>query len=352
MSPDKFQCLVLRWFDIHGRKNLPWQIDPTPYKVWVSEIMLQQTQVTTVIPYFNNFINRFPDVETLAHASLDAVLQHWSGLGYYARARNLHKSSRQINQLRRFPDNFEDLLQLPGIGKSTAGAILSLAFAIPQPILDGNVKRVFSRYKAIRGWSGNTKVSKLLWGVSAEYTPSNRIADYTQAMMDLGATVCTRTQPECNVCPLQGSCQAKQQNLIAMIPTPKPAKTLPVKKAVFIVWMNAQQAVFLEKRPSSGIWGGLWSFPEFRDKNLPIEWLQHRNVDVQATQLLPERRHTFTHFHLDFTAMLISSAAVNDFVLDVDQSVWYKLQQLEGLGLPAPIKKLLKELTLKEDNDD
>ena len=247
MDATDFQHNLLAWFDRYGRKNLPWQNPVTPYRVWLSETMLQQTQVTTVIPYFNAFVARFPDLSSLAQAPVDEVLQYWSGLGYYARARNLHKAAQLMIAQGGFPDTLAALVALPGIGLSTAGAILSIAFNNSHPILDGNVKRVLSRHQAIAGWPGSSQTSKQLWAVSACFTPSNRVADYTQAIMDLGATLCTRSKPNCPACPLQGSCQAWLLGRVSDYPSPKPAKAIPSRQITFLMLRNSLNAVLLEK---------------------------------------------------------------------------------------------------------
>ncbi len=257
MTPTDFQQNILTWFDQHGRKDLPWQKDISPYRVWLSEIMLQQTQVTTVIPYFNAFIEKFPDINTLANAPLDEVLHLWSGLGYYARARNLHKTAQLIAELGYFPDSLEALNKLPGIGLSTAGAILSIAFNKSHPILDGNVKRVLTRFKAVSGWSGDSGVNKQLWAISAQLTPKQRVADYTQAIMDLGATLCTRNKPKCDACPIKSFCIAKLTDTVALFPAPKPTKFIPTKKLTLLLLRNIDHSILLEKRPPTGIWGGL-----------------------------------------------------------------------------------------------
>ena len=241
MNPSEFQQRILEWFDLQGRKDLPWQQNITPYRVWLSETMLQQTQVSTVIPYFNTFMQHYPSIELLAQAPIDDVLHHWSGLGYYARARNLHKTAQIIATQGYFPDTLEELISLPGIGLSTAGAILSIAFNKSHPILDGNVKRVLARFKAISGWSGHSVVNKQLWGISAELTPEYRVAEYTQAMMDLGATVCTRSKPNCSQCPIQTDCLAKQTETVSILPTPKPPKRLPVKQLVLLLLSDSAQ---------------------------------------------------------------------------------------------------------------
>lgn len=344
MTPSAFQQNILAWFDRHGRKDLPWQKELTPYRVWLSETMLQQTQVATVIPYFNSFIENFPDVTSLANAPIDEVLHLWSGLGYYARARNLHKSAQLIARHQRFPDTLEELLALPGIGRSTAGAILSIAFNQSQPILDGNVKRVLSRFKAVSGWPGNSAVSKELWAISAKLTPVARVADYTQAMMDLGATVCTRSQPACTRCPLNAACLARLAGNTSAFPTPKPAKSLPVKQVTFLLLSNADHRILLEKRPPTGIWGGLWSLPEFDSVAAAHDWCLTRNIPIGGQQVLAARRHTFSHYHLDYTPLLVQSDNPINFVMEAGQTVWYKAEQLNRLGLAAPIKQLLQQL--------
>lgn len=264
LQTKKIQKVILEWFDKNGRKNLPWQKARTPYRVWVSEIMLQQTQVTTVIPYFERFIKKFPDVKSLANAPEDEVLELWAGLGYYARARNLHKTAKIIQQEYKgtFPNDLLLLQELPGIGRSTAGAIFSLGMNQPAAILDGNVKRVFTRLHAIDGYPNASKTLKQLWQIAEDYLPNERAADYTQAMMDLGALLCTPTQPNCKSCPVQKYCLAHAQDKTTDYPTPKPTKSLPVRSSHFLILVNNQQEILLEKRPPAGIWGGLWSLPE------------------------------------------------------------------------------------------
>ena len=353
MNPETFQTRILDWFDQHGRKDLPWQQGAGPYPVWVSEIMLQQTQVATVVPYFNKFMKQFPDIDTLAAASLDIVLHYWSGLGYYARARNLHKSAQIIAQQDRFPDTLEGLTRLPGIGLSTAGAILSIAFNNSHPILDGNVKRVLARYHAISGWPGDSQVSKALWRISANYTPSNRVADYTQAMMDLGATVCVRAKPVCESCPISGDCLAYQEDRVSELPTKKLAKKLPVRECFFLlVRHHNKQEILLQQRPLMGIWGGLWSFPEFNSLENLLSWCSEKKIDVLQTKILSTQRHTFSHFHLDYTPVLAQTNDLINFVMDVNQTVWYKVDKQNPLGLPAPVKSLLDQISNNEENYD
>jgi len=343
MTPSEFQQRILAWFDQHGRKDLPWQQDITPYRVWLSESMLQQTQVATVIPYFNRFVETFPDVESLAQAPLDQVLHLWAGLGYYARARNLHKTAQLVAEMGRFPDTLNDLIALPGIGLSTAGAILSIAFNNSQPILDGNVKRVLARFYAIDGWPGIPAINKQLWQLSAELTPALRVAEYTQAMMDLGATLCTRTKPACGACPLHSRCLARISGNAVAFPTPKPAKTIPVKPLVFLMLTNCRDEILLEKRPPAGIWGGLWSLPEFGSIEDATDWCVNKGIPIIRHKSLPKQRHSFSHYHLDYTPLLVQTDNPINFVMEGNHAVWYKAEQMDHLGLAAPIKLLLQQ---------
>jgi A/G-specific adenine glycosylase len=306
-------------------------------------LMLQQTQVTTVIPYFNAFVEKFPTLESLASTPIDNVLPYWSGLGYYARARNLHKTAQIIHQQQRFPDTLEELMALSGIGQSTAGAILSIAFHKSHPILDGNVKRVLTRYKAISGWTGSSEVTKQLWDISTELTPIERCADYTQAMMDLGATLCTRSKPACPICPLTSHCAARINGTVALLPTPKPKKIVPVKQVVFLLLSNQEQHILLEKRPPTGIWGGLWSLPEFDSIDAARDWCLTKNITIDGEQVLPSARHTFSHYHLDYTPLVLQTNSPTNFVMEANQSLWYKSKL--NLGLAAPIKQLLQQHT-------
>jgi A/G-specific adenine glycosylase len=345
MTPLAFQQHILAWYDQKGRKDLPWQQDITPYRVWLSETMLQQTQVATVIPYFNAFVEKFPTIECLAQAPIDEVLHRWSGLGYYARARNLHKTAKIIVEQGRFPDKLDELIALPGIGLSTAGAILSIVFKKSHPILDGNVKRVLTRFKAVSGWPGNSQVNKELWAISARLTPVDRVADYTQAMMDLGATICTRSKPACGDCPLESHCLALLTGTVSVLPTPKPAKTLPIKQLIFLLLSNDFNQILLEKRPPTGIWGGLWSLPEFDSIEAAYHWCLTKNWSIGDSKTLATRRHTFSHYHLDYTPVLIQTDNPINFVMDASQTVWYNAEQINTLGLPAPIKLLLQQHT-------
>lgn len=343
-----FSQLILTWHQDNGRKNLPWQQPRTPYRVWLSEIMLQQTQVATVIPYFEKFIQHFPDVSTLANADVDEVLKYWAGLGYYARARNLHKTAQMVvnNFNGEFPANLELLESFPGIGKSTAGAILSLSMNQRATILDGNVKRVLTRLHAIEGWPNLPVVNKQLWALAEQHTPHENNADYTQAIMDLGATICTPKQPKCNCCPVQQLCKAYSQNNPEQYPTPKKAKALPVKQIFMLLLENNNGEFLLEKRPPVGIWGGLWSLPQCELAQNIHEWCQQNLycvIDKNITSL-PTFRHTFSHFHLDITPLQIKVKKCLPTIMESNLQVWYKRALLQELGLPAPVKKLLDGL--------
>ena len=305
-----FAQRLLDWFDLHGRKNLPWQTEATAYRVWVSEIMLQQTQVATVIAYYERFMQRFPSVEDLAAASIDEVLHLWTGLGYYARGRNLHKAAKLIVEQHsgRFPEDQQQLEALPGIGPSTAGAIRAIAMRQRGIILDGNVKRVLARFHAITGHYSQSTVNKLLWQRAEEHTPIERIDAYTQAIMDLGATLCTRSKPDCPACPLNARCQALAEDRVQELPTKKKAAAKPIRHARFFVLRLPDNRVLLEQRQQSGLWGGLWNPPE-RGVAVSIEeFLRHQGVvqqDVITTEAGERFRHTFSHFHLDIEPVYI-----------------------------------------------
>lgn len=342
---NKFSQSVLKWFDKHGRKHLPWQQNITPYRVWLSEIMLQQTQVTTVIPYFERFIARFPTVEALAAAPIDEVLHLWTGLGYYARARNLHRCAQTVvNQYGgKFPDTVEALSELTGIGRSTAGAIVSIAHQKRAAILDGNVKRVLARYHAVDGWPGQTDTLNQLWEIAETYTPKTRTRDYTQAMMDLGAMICTRSKPSCDLCPLQAGCLAYAQGKQTSYPGKKPKKTLPVKEVQLIMLRNPAGDIWLNQRPPQGIWGGLWSFPELAIDADPKDFIAGMGAKAIEHEIWDSYRHTFSHYHLDITPVLIQLSKSPTRIAE-GASVWYNLHAPEALGLAAPVKKLLEKL--------
>ncbi|AMO58783.1 DNA glycosylase [Endozoicomonas montiporae] len=345
-----FSSQVLKWFDQHGRKHLPWQKNTTSYRVWISEIMLQQTQVTTVIPYFEKFMASFPTVADLASATEDDVLHHWSGLGYYSRARNLHKAAKMVmeNHAGAFPRSVELLEQLPGIGRSTAGAIASISMGIRAPILDGNVKRVLARYRAVEGWPGQSAVTKELWTIAETYTPDERGADYTQAMMDLGAMVCTRSKPSCLLCPLQTTCIAHQLGEETRFPGSKPKKDKPERAVKMLMVINQNGEVLLEKRPPTGIWGGLWGFPEIQpDENLSDKALKLTGITLDEFEEWNSFRHTFSHYHLDITPVKTfadSSRLHACQVQDDEHWHWFQPDNPSQLGLAAPVTRLLKKI--------
>ena len=339
-----FQNAVLRWYHQFGRHDLPWQKQKTPYRVWVSEIMLQQTQVVTVIDYFKRFMKSFPNVKALAAAHEDNVLHHWSGLGYYARARNLHKTAKMVCEQHhgRFPKDLEALQTLPGIGRSTAGAILSLASEIPASILDGNVKRVLTRVFGIKTWSGDTQTLKQLWELAESLTPNKDCHHYNQAMMDLGATVCTRSNPTCSLCPLKSKCYARINDLTKAIPASKPKKEKPTKEIFFLMLENSAGELLLEKRPNQGIWGGLWCFPEFTIQDEAIQFCKtDLKIKTLEAKLRQPFRHTFSHYHLEITPLHIKTHSKKSF----KKFQWYG-QELMNLGLAAPTTKLLQSLCL------
>lgn len=341
-----FSKRIVDWYDIHGRKQLPWQLNKSPYKVWISEIMLQQTQVATVIPYFNQFLARFPDVLSLANAEQDEVLHFWTGLGYYARARNLHKAAQQIRDMfnGHFPTEFQQVLDLPGIGPSTAGAILSLSLGQHHAILDGNVKRVLARHGTIAGWPGKKPVEQALWSLSHEYTPKDNVQKYNQAMMDIGATICTRSKPNCPVCPVAIDCKGQLSGRQSEFPGKKPKKTLP-EKAAWLLVMTYQDQVLLNKRPPAGIWGGLWCFPEFKTKNQLNEYLLQENITFDNEIELPGFRHTFSHFHLDIQPIFIAVSMQKDHrVMEQNTSLWYNLPNPQKVGLASATERVLASL--------
>lgn len=343
----RFRQRVLEWFDHHGRSHLPWQQARTAYRVWVSEIMLQQTQVTTVIPYYERFMARFPTVNDLAAAPLDDVLHLWTGLGYYARARNLHTCAKRIveNFKGSFPDTVEELITLPGIGRSTAGAIVSMAFGKPAPILDGNVKRVLARFHAVPGWPGKTSVANELWRLAEHYAPDRpeqRPTDYTQAMMDIGATLCKRSRPLCDSCPIATNCEARLLNAQESYPERKPKTVKPVKQAWFLMLQLPDQRCYLTPRPDNGLWGGLYCFPEFTSLQQLHTWLAEQGMSATPTidQWTPFR-HTFSHFHLDIHPVHVP---VSQPLGVAENGRWLQPALNEPMGLAAPTQQLLRKL--------
>lgn len=344
MTADSFAGRVLAWFDCHGRHDLPWQQDINPYRVWVSEIMLQQTQVASVLGYFPRFMHALPTVQALAAASEDEVLHLWTGLGYYSRARNLHRAAQQVvtQYAGEFPRSVEALAELPGIGRSTAGAIASISMGLRAPILDGNVKRVLARHQAIDGWPGETAVARQLWQIAETHTPSSRFGDYTQAMMDLGATLCTRSKPACERCPVNTDCRARLLGQQSSYPQPKPRKALP-EKYTHMLLLQDGDAVLLYRRPSVGLWGGLWSLPEVDSPADLPQLASLLDLDCGAPQPLAAFSHTFSHFRLHIQPLRAAARPRGLRVAEGDW-LWYNLASPPRLGLAAPVQSLLQAL--------
>jgi A/G-specific adenine glycosylase len=345
MKRDSFTRPLLAWYDRHGRKSLPWKRTRDAYRIWVSEIMLQQTQVATVIPYFERFIARFPDVATLARARGDSVLHLWTGLGYYARARNLHRAAKTIvrEHAGKFPHAIDAVEALPGIGRSTAGAILAQAFDQRHPILDGNVKRVLARYHAIETPMNARATEEIMWRLAEQHTPRTRIADYTQAIMDLGATVCRRNRPECGRCPVRRGCAAYRLGRPEEFPVGTRRAALPVRAVSWVLIRDARERVLMQRRPPAGLWGGLWAFPETTTDDV-VRWCRtEHGLVVKPQAPLPTWRHTFSHFHLDITpvpARLVRATAA----METADTLWYNLRSPLARGVSAPVQRLLQQL--------
>jgi A/G-specific adenine glycosylase len=352
-SAQKFSQKVLSWYHQQGRKNLPWQQNKTPYRVWISEIMLQQTQVATVIPYYQRFMTSFPTISDLAKADEDTVLHHWTGLGYYARARNLHKAAKIITEQYqgKFPDDIETVVALPGIGLSTAGAILSLSLNKHHAILDGNVKRVLARCYTLEGYNGQSKYEKALWPITNKLTPQKDVAYFNQAMMDLGAMVCTRSKPHCEACPLKTSCLAFAGNEQKNYPQKKPKKITPIKSTIMVIpriKTKDTNSVLMEKRPPTGIWGGLWCFLEVKQTDEIGVLLQSLKLIAINEQILTPFRHTFSHFHLDIQPVIVDCEPVgylnNNSAEEINEKTnqqWYDLKTEASVGLAASTQKLI-----------
>ncbi|GAB2566414.1 A/G-specific adenine glycosylase [Dyella jejuensis] len=340
-----FACALLEWFDRHGRHDLPWQHPRDAYRVWLSEIMLQQTQVATVVPYFQRFVTRLPTLSELAAADEDTVLALWSGLGYYRRARFLHRAAQLCVEQHagELPRDFDALAALPGIGRSTAGAILAQAHGLRFPILDGNVKRVLTRYHGIVGHPGEREVEKRLWQHADAHTPAERIADYTQAIMDLGATVCVRTRPLCGVCPLREGCVAHRDHLTTQLPTPKPSKAIPTRSTMMLILRDENGRVMLQRRGAQGVWSGLWSLPEAEDSDSAWREAQRR-ARIDDAQALTPFMHVFSHYRLHIQPLLFDGAAPALAIADNGDLRWCAIADLPALGLPAPVRTLLMAL--------
>ena len=339
-----FASCLIRWQEQHGRHDLPWQ-GADAYRVWLSEIMLQQTQVATVIPYYQRFTASFPTIAALAAATEEQVLAHWSGLGYYARGRNLHRAARIIIEKHHgdFPREFEQIVELPGIGRSTAAAICALAYHERRAILDGNVKRVLARYCGIAGWAGDRTVEAQLWQQAEALLPQREIAVYIQAQMDLGATLCTRSRPKCVECPVQSDCIAFQSGRVSDLPTPRPRKAVPERHATFLLLMHGND-ILLEKRPGSGIWGGLWCPPQFDEEAAAKDWFVSNGMEAIEGERLATFTHTFTHFKLHITPLKIQIARKPLRAAQAG-SVWLDVDEALGVAIPAPVRSMLQELS-------
>ena len=337
---------LLAWHTLHGRHDFPWQRNPTPFRVWVSEIMLQQTQVATVIGYFDRFIARFPDVTTLAGAPLDEVLHLWSGLGYYSRARNLHRAAQIIVADHRgaLPENAAALAELPGIGRSTAAAIRALSAGDREAILDGNVRRVLARYFGVAGAPSEHSVVQRLWQLADECTPAHDIARYTQAIMDLGATVCVRSRPLCAACPLQQHCIARLSGRQHELPTPRVRAPRRTESVVMLFARAPDGSVLLERRAERGVWGGLWCPPQFPSVEAARQFAQQRLaaalVEPRSRGML---RHAFTHFELEISPLHARCEGVSG-VKEDSPMLWYSPARPECIGLPAPVTALIQGL--------
>jgi len=343
---DSFAARLLSWHERNGRHDLPWQHPRDPYRVWLSEIMLQQTQVQTVIPYFERFMRELPTLAALAAADEDRVVALWAGLGYYARARNLHKAAQLCVEMHggELPAEFDALAALPGIGRSTAGAILAQAHGLRFAILDGNVKRVLCRFHGVDGWAGSTAVEKRLWQLAESHLPDVRLADYTQAIMDFGATLCTRSDPSCVLCPLQDECVALREGRIAELPESKPGKPLPERRTLMLLLLDREGRVLLARRPPTGVWSGMWSLPEVADHDEARAFIATAiDADFEANVSLPLIEHTFSHYRLHIAPLLWREAAPAARIGDNGQR-WQALADLDEVGLPAPVRKLLLEI--------
>lgn len=340
-----FSARLIAWQKNHGRHDLPWQNTHDPYAIWVSEIMLQQTQVTAVIGYYAKFMARFPDIASLAKASQEEVLQHWSGLGYYSRARNLHNAAQTIidEHAGAFPQNFEQIQMLSGIGRSTAAAIASFVFHQNQTILDGNVKRVLARHFLIEGWTSTPKTEKQLWKLAESLVPEQDMVAYTQGLMDLGATVCTRSKPKCDICPFNDSCQALATNRTKELPTPKPKKAIPQRQTTMLLILDGNE-VMLEKRPSSGIWGGLWSLPEINMQDIASEVAFRKfGLEVEAEEPLASIQHVFTHFKLEILPQPLQ-VTNRPRQTNMPNTIWLSIDEAIGAALPTPVRNILLNL--------
>ncbi len=339
---------IIKWQKQYGRHSLPWQHTTDPYAIWVSEIMLQQTQVAAVIGYYANFMRRFPDIASLANAEQEEVLQYWSGLGYYSRARNLHNAAQIILDEfgGQFPNAFDDIISLPGIGRSTAAAISTFALDNPQPILDGNVKRVFARYFSIEGWTSSPAIQKKLWAIAERENPTEEATAYTQGLMDLGATICSRSKPTCTQCPLHKSCKALANNKTQLLPTPKPKKAIPQRETTMLV-IRMGNEVLLEKRPQKGIWAGLWSLPEMSNSDIASQIaFKQFGLKTEADEPLEIVDHAFTHYKLAITPQPLN--VINTPTqAPAAETIWMPLEDAIGAAIPTPVRNILLKMAVQ-----
>ena len=345
MKPPSFAARVVAWQRAHGRHDLPWQRTRDAYRIWLSEIMLQQTQVATVVPYYQRFLAEFPDVRALAAAPLERVLEHWSGLGYYRRAHQLHAAAREVVAAHKgvFPHAAATLATLPGIGRSTAAAIATFAGGPPAPILDGNVKRVLARHRGVAGFPGAARVERALWDAAAELMPKRGAVAYTQGLMDLGATLCTRTKPRCDACPVAADCVARATARVGELPSPRPRKTLPHRTVRVLVIERAGEILF-ERRPAAGVWGGLWSLPETGPEGDVAQHCRQRfGAAVIAGEALPPIEHGFTHYRLTIQPQRIG-VRLWPLRAEAPGLLWLTAEDARAAALPAPIRRLLATL--------
>lgn len=333
----EFASTLIAWQRKHGRHDLPWQGTRDPYRIWLAEVMLQQTQVAVVISYYDRFLRRFPGFEALALASEDEVLRLWSGLGYYARGRNLHAAAKAVVAAGSFPRNAEEIEKLPGIGRSTAAAIAAFAFGERAAILDGNVKRVLARYFAVEGWP----VEDQLWRSAERLLPRKGIEIYTQALMDLGATVCTRNAPRCDACPVSADCKARKSKRTEEIPASRPRKALPQKAVTWLLLIDRRQ-ILMEKRPAPGIWGGLWAFPEAPAKDVEGYCRRALGCEVGSRKALETLEHGFTHFRLRIRPLLCKVTRTPG--LEMPGRLWIDLHEADAAAVPAPVRTLVGRL--------
>lgn len=344
-----FATRIVAWQKVRGRHDLPWQGTRDPYRIWLAEIMLQQTQVATVIPYYLRFLSHFPTIGTLAEAPLDEVLRLWSGLGYYARARNLHRAAEAVVREHggRFPRSAAEIAAFPGVGRSTAAAVSVFAFGGRQAILDGNVKRVLARYRGVKGFPGDKAVADRLWREAERLLPQRHLQTYTQGLMDLGAGVCTRAAPRCTACPVHADCVAFARGAVGALPAARPRRRRPHKRTIMLALTCAGE-ILLEKRPAPGLWGGMWCLPEVaRSTDLQAHCLQRFGAHALGVEKLPTLGHGFTHFTLDIRPLHVRVSALVPHAAEPGH-VWLSLDEARRAAIPVPVRKILAQLQSRE----